>query len=1776
MSDEVADPSRRSAPDIAVIGMACLFPGAPDLGTYWRNIVGKVSAIGEPPPGWAGSDIFDPESREPDRIYSQRGGFLGDIARFDPTAYGVMPLAVDGAEPEHFLALRVAHEALLDAGYLDRPFDREKAGVILGRGTFLNRGSVTALQHGLVLDQTLGLLKRLHPEYRDEDLREIKRELRASLPPFNAETAPGLVSNVMCGRIANRLDLKGPNYAVDAACASSLVALDSGVRELQSGRCDLMLVGGVSVSTPPIVFMVFCQLNALSRRGQIRPFDVEADGVLLGEGIGMVVLKRREEAERDGDRIYAVIKGVGIASDGRALAVLAPRVEGEELALRRAYEAAGVSPATVELIEAHGTGTPIGDATEINALRRVFGERAGRYASCGLGSVKSMISHTIPAAGVAGLIKVAMALYQKTLPPTLNVETPNPKFELERTPFYINTETRPWIHGGRAPRRAGVNAFGFGGINAHVILEEHAPDDKVAVPSYQGPWDSEVVVLQGADRADLIAQGDRLRCYLAGTPAATLHDIAYTVNTELHEGTERLALIAGSTSELDQKLRYALGRLADPACARIKDVSGIFFFEEPLGRQGTVAFLFPGEGAQYVNMLADLCLHFPEVRACFDRVDRVFLDNGRDYVPSQVVFPPPFPVERDESALWQVDCAIASVFSANRALAALLSDLGVTPAAVAGHSSGEYAALLFGGAVEVSGEEELLQLGLDLNTFHASVEERIPAAVLVTVGAVRPGMIAAVVEHGPGPIHVTMDNCPHQVVLCGTEESAAAAIQTLRSRGAICSVLPFERAYHTPLFESVSRELEPFYRRLRFVPPRMAIYSCATAAPVSADPEEIRKLAVAQWASPVRFRETVEAMHADGVRVFVEVGPRGNLSGFVNDTLRGRPHVSVPMNVAHRSGITQLNHAVGLLAAHGVSLQLGPLYERRRLRRLNLDQPEVDTGLKKPPMRVAVELPIARVAALPRVAGAAPTPTNPATPRAVAAEVPTPAPAALPPPMTGNTTGDASRTRLMAEYLSTMERFLDVQQEVVRAFLGTPSAGPVPVLAPRLETFGVDVGAVARAARPASIVPPARVDPPEQPGPAPAEQDAERGEADPAAIFLRIVSEKTGYPMEMLDLSLNMEADLGIDSIKRIEILGAFQRASGLISPEEMEHVAAFKTLQQVIGHAVEASRQPRGPVVAVAEAPMTTAQLPARVSAGAEPSRGVFVGGILSLTPEEEVVVACTLDLRAHEFLRHHTIGGRPSAVDESRSAMPIVPLTISLEIMAEVAAILCPGQRLTGMRDVRAARWFNLDADRRSVVVAAKWKRSEALVAIEVQILEAAEGGAEGGRPIIEGTMLFGEEYDTPPAAMDLGRRGERAYRYAPADFYREVMFHGPFFQSVVSMDRCGEDGAEATVISGAATGFFNVLPAARFLVDPVLLDAAGQVVGFWTADRLDQSFVVFPIGFESVRFYAPLAGTVRATCRSTSRLLEDGRVRSDIDFIDAQGRLLVRFTGWEDMRFDVRQEVVRFVVSPREHILSEPWPAAVTRVGRPGDLSCCRLRLSCLPKELFNAVSPIWRHVWGRLIFNPEEYEEWARLTSDKRRAEWLIGRLVAKDAVRRLLSARYGLQVCPGDIEIATDPHGKPVLRGPWAEMAVSLTHSGDVVAAVAGEVGPGEGLGLDVEVVRELPEEIQAVSFNVGERALLAREGCDASEWTVRLWCAKEALGKALGRGLPGGPQNVIVRGFDQGTGAVQMVAAGGLASALRLSAGQEFTAYTTRDDDVVVACVHTTGINQSE
>lgn len=1606
--------------DIAIVGMGCIFAGAPDLETYWRNILSKVDAVSDPPAGeWDTKLFYDPESKSNDRVYCKRGGYIGDLASFRPLDFGIMPVTVDGGEQDQWLALRVAHEALADAGYTEMPKEHVRTEVVLGKGTYVNRGNLTVGYHGMVIEHFLQALKNLHPEYTDSEIQEIKKELKAGLPPFSADTAPALIGNIIAGRIANRLDLMGPSFTVDAACASALLAIEIGVRDLLSHKYDLVLAGGANVNAPLPTLSLFCQLGALSRREQIRPFDKNADGTILGEGLGMIVLKRRKDAERDRDRIYAVIKGVGVASDGRAVHVMAPRVEGEELALRRAYEMAGLSPQTVGLVEAHGTATPVGDAVEVQALSRVFGKRRDVLPSCALGSVKSMIGHTMPAAGIAGVIKTALSLYHRVLPPTLHCEEPNPALHLEETPFYVNTETRPWIHGAETPRRAGVNSFGFGGINAHVVLEEH-PAESPGVSNHQHHWETEVCIIEAESRDVLINRAARLKEYLEQPEQVSLKDIAFSLNTRLEGKPSRLAVVASSKEDLSQKLATALARLADPQCSQIKDNGGIYFFDKPL--QGKLAFLFPGEGAQYPNMLNDLCLHFPEVRRCFDMADRALLRGQAKILPSEFIFPRTILAASERSeverTLWGLDGAVAAVLIGNWAMWTLLKCLQIRPDRIMGHSTGDYSAMSASGTVELGRESEAETI-LEWSKTHHELLERVavPDATLVAVAA-DAATVMAIVETVGGDLYLAMDNCPHQSVLVGSKAAAAQAVEHLRRQGIIYEILPFDRPYHTPMFQAYAEGTAgAFFNGVRVKAPAIETYSCTTASLYPADVEEIRKLFIAHWVGPVRFTETIQKMYEDGVRVFVEAGPRGNLTAFVSDILRGRPHLAMPANVPRRSGLTQINHLVGVLATQGIGMHLDYLYARRDPQIILWEDTRPSTPAKSQPapMKLTLALPPLRVSPRP------PRVTAPAAvPHRDAPEIARPhasplngAPAAVavsPAPVAAPVHAPAARSSsaaVMQEYFKGMENFLEVETEVMGAFL---KRRPAP---------------------------------------------ATNGSAAPAAA-----PSPADFPM----------------------------------------------------------------------------------------------LGTITSLVPGKELTAVRNLCQDDDLFLRDHALGGPVSFTNPDLRPLIVLPLTMSMEILAEAAAALMPGQVLVGMRNIQAHHWIQVDDTPVSLHISAQRSANSGR---EVSVQVSNPMG--GSKPVIEGIMIFADAYPAPPLSSAVPLVAERRSQLASADLYNgRLMFHGPAFQGVVSLERSGQNGLTGQLRTLPTGNLFRSIAHPRFVTDPVVLDAAGQLVGFWAAEYLSRGFVVFPYYLERLSIYGPnrAAGQGHA-CRLTVQSNGNESLRSDIEVSGPDGAVWMNLHGWADRRFDPPERFHRAWIAPREAMISEPWPAPVASIPQGGLLECCRVN------PLFGESSGLWKDLWASLVLTAEERRQFAaRRGPEHRQLEWLAGRTAAKDAIRGYLQKHHALQLLPADIEITQDEHGRPIAGGPWTQHLhsvplVSISHSERTAVALAFDGSQGLRCGFDLQAVRDLAPDFEASVLSSDERRHLeAVPRSLRAEWILRLWCAKEAVSKALGRGLIEGPGSVRIVSLDAQTGVVAATPQGKLAAVIPEASGEELLAYT--------------------
>ncbi len=1201
----------RPPSDVAIIGMACIFPEASHLQTYWENILNKVDAIREiPSDRWDWNLYYHPDRKARDKVYSKWGAFLDDVP-FDPLRYGMPPHSVSSIEPLQLLTLEAVSQALEDSGYSKRRFPRERTSVILGISGVGELGQRYSFRSAL-------------PAFFGNPSDDILSRFDNALPEWTEDSFPGILMNVAAGRVANRFDLGGINYTVDAACASSLAAVYLGIRELENHSSDMVIVGGADCMQNPFTYLCFAKTQALSSRGRCHTLDEGADGIALGEGIAAVMLKRLADAERDGDRIYALIKGVGASSDGKDRSLTAPGREGQIRALQRAYAKACVSPNTVELIEAHATGTVVGDRVEIEALSQVFKDAGAGSHVCAIGSVKSMIGHTKSTAGLAGLMKAALALHHKVLPPTIGVEKPNPGLRFPDTPFYINTETRPWIrHSVEYPRRAGVSAFGFGGTNFHAVLEEYTADylDHLRLASFQ-EWPSELFIWKEHSRKELLEAIRPVEEALAQGAKPSLGDLAYTYaqkNEQKRPGTagtgSSLAVVASSVEDLKQKLDQAREALTSSTTV-VNNPRGIYFTEQPLTTEGKVVFLFPGQGSQYVNMFADLAVQFPEIRTAFERSDRI-LEGRLPGSLSTFIFPPSSFREDEsrspEEALAQTWVAQPAMGTADLAMFHLLESLGIKPDMVAGHSYGEYVALCAAGVLS---EEDLIALSEARGRFIVEAAGSEPG----TMAAIQAGIrtVSETLESREG-IWIANVNAPKQTIISGTQSAVKEAVGRFESSGIQGRLIPVACAFHSPIVSEASEGLRKFLSDIDLGVPQIKVYSNTTACPYPEKPKVIAKQLVQHLVSRVEFVRETEAMYEDGARIFVEVGPGGVLSGLVDQILGDRPHLAVTSNQAGRSGLVQLQHLLGKLIVHGVPVKMDRIYKGRSLKEIDLEALYTQPHQKGRSSNTWL-VNGSRAKPLKEVSGSAPT--KPFRPMKLSFTEETTAPAsaelkegpiltskAQGEPQTGISTAPAKASnpettfsvspslsgnemsQVMLQFQRLMQRFLEIQKSVTMAYLhGTTDEAKLSaeVIDETLRNLTFPIPSP-----PADFqVPSSRQQqkitsqesfPEQMPTETPvtsesspqavvtssSSAEASLGREELISRLLEIVSERTGYPQEMLNPDLDLEADLGIDSIKRVEILGQFLPC--ILPPgkaylsREVENLGGKRTLREII-----------------------------------------------------------------------------------------------------------------------------------------------------------------------------------------------------------------------------------------------------------------------------------------------------------------------------------------------------------------------------------------------------------------------------------------------------------------------------------------------------------------------------------------------------------------------------------------------------------------------------------
>jgi polyketide-type polyunsaturated fatty acid synthase PfaA len=1271
---------RSQADGIAIVGMGALFPGALNPADFWRNLLSARQLIRDVPEGyWLPEDFYDANPRVPDKVYVKRGAFL-DPVDFDPMKYGVPPKLLTTTDTCQLLSLMVADQVLRDTfgGKFDH-VSRDRVGCVLGVCSGLELVGEMA---GRLQRPAFVKILREHGLPEDE-VQAISSDIANLGPEWNESTFPGLLNNVVTGRITNHFDLGGPNFTTDAACASSFASVAMASHMLRQGDADLVIAGGADTTNDPFTFMCFSKTPALSMSSTCRPFSESSDGTMLGEGIGMLMLKRLEDAERDGDRIYAVIRGIGSSSDGRAKSIYAPRWEGQVKALRRCYEEAGYGPDTVTLTEAHGTGTKAGDLAEFKALSDVFaasGREDKQWSA--LGSIKSQMGHTKAAAGAAGLMKTALALHDKVLPPTFGIDKPATKLEIEKTPFYLNTTARPWIRESEHPRRAAVSSFGFGGTNFHLTLEEYTGKREHALRLRALP--TELVLFSGDDRA-AVAKSVRELAAAPARPGVLAHIARESQQRFSAAARARLAVVAGDAEELKTRLEQAIKSL-DEGKTTFSVPGSIFYSEQ--AAEGGIGFVFSGQGSQYVAMGSEVASTFDAARAVWDEEASAKVGDGPLH---RVVFPKAVFTDEerdaDDKRLRATEWAQPAIGAVSASLLAILDAAGVKPDCVAGHSFGEVSALYAAGVLDRPSFLRVARRRGELMAQAAGADGGTMSAIGAPLEKVE-----ALLEEAASTAVVANHNDPKQVVISGSVPAIEDAEKRFTAAGIKAQRLPVAAAFHSSI---VADSVGPFARALAeitFAAPTLPVIANATAAPYPAGADAARDLLSSSIAKRVRFVEVVEAMYARGVRTFIEVGPGAVLTAMIGRTFGDRPHRAVALDRAGRHGVTTLWQGLAQVAVAGHAVDFSALWREFDLGPDPRAEPKpkmtvrisgTNYGKKYPPAGGAAALPRPnppRAQVAKRANGvngevmehksAAP---ETAMPRPPAAKAPAPKPyengngngvatnggakaqhreAAFGEPHTNGASvvtrasagawhgGDASHwlsayeaiqcrtAEAHAVYQQTMAQchlaFLRAAEQSALALaslaMGAPSVAtpampalsaprgmalppahephdvyamaspaiqwsapahshaPPPVVArasaPRPPPIPVpvsDAGLVApaapapRAPAPAPVAPPVAAPAAVAPAPVAKAAGGMPADGDVKTFLFTVIAEKTGYPVEILNLDQQLEADLGIDSIKRVEILSAFEGQIPDIKDINLEEVASLSTLRDVV-----------------------------------------------------------------------------------------------------------------------------------------------------------------------------------------------------------------------------------------------------------------------------------------------------------------------------------------------------------------------------------------------------------------------------------------------------------------------------------------------------------------------------------------------------------------------------------------------------------------------------------
>ncbi|MFZ0772104.1 MAG: SDR family NAD(P)-dependent oxidoreductase [Candidatus Sulfotelmatobacter sp.] len=930
---------------IAIVGVGAVLPDAPNAAAFWKNVKDGRYSISEVKSNrWDPALYYDPDHSAPDKTYSKIGGWVREHV-WDPIKWRlpIPPRVVDAMDESQKWAIACTREALEDYGYPNRPLNTDRTAVILGNAMAGEKHYFTVMrvlfpEYARELGE--GASFAALPEAVRRDItRELHDRMGKLLPEITEDSMPGELSNCIAGRIANVFNFHGPNYVCDAACASAMAAISSAAEGLIAHDFDVAVTGGIDRNMGVSTFVKFCKIGALSATGT-RPYAEGADGFVMGEGAAIFLLKRLADAERDQDKIYAVLRGMGGSSDGRGKGITAPNPVGQKFAIERAWQNAGLSPATVTLIEGHGTSTAVGDVVEVQAMIDVLSSSHLPSHSVALGSVKSNFGHLKGAAGAAGLLKTVLALRDKVLPPSVHCEHPNPNIDFAHSPLYVNTELKPWTMPADGVRRAGLSAFGFGGTNFHAVLEEYIPGrlngngkrsvgvseipsgvkesimsvedvTRTSTPSLKAPLRG-ALVIGAASEATL---AERLRAVEKEAKAGRAPAPAAPAESDLR-APERLAIDYANAAELADKAGNALKALSanQPAVWKALRAQGIFRGHGPAPK---AAFLYTGQGSQYVNMLRQLRAAEPIVAETFSEADRVMTPLlGKPL--SKFIFVDDADadaVAKAEDDLRQTAITQPAVLATDLAITRLLAAYGIEPDFTMGHSLGEYGALVAAGALPFADSLEAVSARGRGMTQVAMKDNGRMAAVFAPLEEIE--RILKTIE---GYVVIANVNSNRQAVIGGASQAVEQAMAIFQKAGYEVAALTVSHAFHTSIVAGASEPLRQVLERLHLESPRLPIVANTNGEFYPTGPDVVPQMLdilTQQVASPVQFVKGLRTLYDAGARMFVEVGPKKALQGFAEDVLGGHSDVvSLFTNHPKVGDVVAFNQALcGMYAA---------------------------------------------------------------------------------------------------------------------------------------------------------------------------------------------------------------------------------------------------------------------------------------------------------------------------------------------------------------------------------------------------------------------------------------------------------------------------------------------------------------------------------------------------------------------------------------------------------------------------------------------------------------------------------------------------------------------------------------------------------------------------------------------------------------------------------------------------------------------------------------------